>query len=95
MDKNTKPTSATVAHAVTIGINRGDRQYAICVLDSDGEILREDSIANTLDALSQLAEGYPQATGIIETGTHSPWISWHLEACGLKVLVANACKLRS
>src|SRR5207247_9699980 len=31
---------------------------------------------------------------VLETGTHSPWISRLLEACGHEVLVANARQLR-
>jgi transposase len=30
----------------------------------------------------------------VETGTHSPWVSRHLEECGHEVLVANARRLR-
>ena len=31
---------------------------------------------------------------VIEVGTHSPWVSRVLEACGHEVLVANARKIR-
>ena len=95
MSKTPTKHRKTNAASFTIGIDLGDRKHAICVLDDQGDIVREDSISNTREALSKLADQYPAATAIIETGTHSPWISWHLEACGLKVLVANARKLRA
>ncbi|MCH8219343.1 MAG: transposase [Planctomycetes bacterium] len=38
---------------------------------------------------------YAGAVVVIETGTHSPWVSRELKALGCKVLVANARKVRA
>ena len=76
-----------------IGVDLGDRKHHYCVTDKDGNILEESSLANTRNALSNLVEKYPQPILAMETGTHSPWISRHLESLGVKVYVANAREL--
>lgn len=78
----------------TIGIDLGDRQHAVCVLHQSGEIAEELTIRNTREDLSALS-GYAGSTAIMETGTHSPWVSRYLQQMGLKVIVANARKVRA
>lgn len=78
-----------------IGIDLGDKKHAICVIDQDGNILKEYFIYNRPDDLEQLSKDYPKALMAMEVGTHSPWISRLLEGLGHKVLVANARKLRA
>ena len=50
-------------------------------------------ITNTRACLEALASRFPGATLIMETGTHSPWVSRLFEARGHRVLVANARKV--
>ena len=78
---------------LTIGLDLGDRRHTVCVLDEAGEILAEEAIANTRETLTAFGARYPRATFIMETGTHSPWVSRLLTALGHPVLVANARKL--
>ncbi len=80
---------------LTIGIDLGDRRHAVCVIDKNGQILLEETLANTRACLEQLSQRYPAATLAMETGTHSPWISRLFEARGHRVYVANARKLRA
>ncbi len=80
---------------VTIGIDLGDRRHAVCVLSAAGEILAEDNITNCRESLTAFAQHHPGATFVMETGTHSPWVSRLLEALGHPVIVANARKLRA
>jgi transposase len=80
---------------VTIGLDLGDRRHHVCVLSASGEILAEEMFANTRECLNTFAARYPGATFIMETGTHSPWVSRLLEQRGHRVLVANARKLRA
>lgn len=80
---------------VTIGLDLGDRRHHVCVLTASGEIIAEEVLPNTRECLSAFAARYPGATIIMETGTHSPWVSRQLEQCGHAVLVANARKLRA
>jgi len=55
----------------------------------------EEVIPNTRECLTTLVQRFPEATVVMETGTHSPWVSRHLEAQGHRVVVANARKLRA
>jgi transposase len=80
---------------VTIGLDLGDRRHAACVLSTGGEILAEETIPNTRECLTAFAQRQPGATFVMETGTHSPWVSRLLESLGHPVLVANARKLRA
>lgn len=88
-------TTQNKSDLVTIGLDLGDRRHHYCVLDVAGTIRTEAVIPNTRECLTQRAERFPCATFIMETGTHSPWISRLLEACGHRVIVANARKLRA
>lgn len=85
----------TKTEKVTIGLDLGDRRHHVCVLDGRGKIREEESIANTRECIASVAARYPRATFIMETGTHSPWVSRLLEARGNPVIVANARKLRA
>jgi len=77
-----------------IGVDLGDRKHQICVTDKDGTILVEEKVTNDRDALSELAETYPESLVALEVGTHSPWISRFLEALGMTVVVANPRKVK-
>jgi len=83
------------ANQVTIGWDLGDRRIAVCVLSAGGEILAEESVVNTRACVAAYAQRWPGALMVMETGTHSPWISRLLESLGHCVLVANARKLRA
>gem|GEM_PF-2732717 len=65
----------------------------MCVLNGSSEIVAEEVLPNTRECLAAYAARYPRATFIMETGTHSPWVSCLLEQQGHRVLVANARKL--
>src|SRR3569833_3119082 len=80
---------------LTNGLDLGDRKHHACVLDASGEICAEEVITNTRECVAQFAERYARATFIMETGTHSPWVSRLLETQGRRVIVANVRKLRA
>lgn len=77
-----------------IGLDLGDKWSRYCVLDSAGVILEEDRVRSTSEALRELFGDLPSTRIVIETGTHSPWVSRVLEGVGHSVVVANARKLR-
>lgn len=79
----------------TIGIDLGDRNHHVCVLDEAGEIIAEEVIANTREVLTAFLNRYSGATVVMETGTHSPWVSRLVTALKHPVIVANARKLRA
>jgi transposase len=88
-------TPIPAVEKLTIGIDLGDRQHAVCVLSPAGEILAEETLPNSRECLTAFAQRHPAATFVMETGTHSPWVSRLLQALGHEVIVANARKLRA
>ncbi len=58
----------------TVGLDLGDRKHAVCVLDANGEILKEESITNSRDNLAALSRRNPGALMVMEVGMQSPWI---------------------
>ena len=98
----TSPTPSIVSNSTpavvsgfTLGLDLGDRQHHVCVLNASGQIVREDSLPNTRTALARLLTDFPRATVALEAGTHSPWISRFLTSLGATVLVANPRKLHA
>ena len=83
------------SNTYTIGLDLGDRRHHACVLDAAGEIVAEEVVVNTSAGLTAFCARYPGATIVMETGTHSPWISRLLAAAKHPVIVANARKLRA
>ena len=79
---------------LTIGVDLGDRWSSYCVLDEAGEILLEQKLATTPEAMKQAFEKIPRSLMALETGTHSPWISRLLKELGHQVLVAHAQKVQ-
>src|SRR5271168_1246395 len=88
-------STPVVASGFTLGLDLGDRQHHVCVLDTTGQIVREGVLPNTRPALAQLLTEFPRATLALEAGTHSPWISRYLTELGAKVIVANPRKLHA
>lgn len=79
----------------TIGIDLGDRQHEVCVIDHKGGIVETIAIGSDRDALRRLAKKYPKVRVIIECGAQSPWISRYLKQLGMEVIVANPRKVRA
>ena len=78
----------------TAGLDLGDRNSLLVVLDGKGQIVEESRLATREEALRRRFSGCPRMRIALETGMHSPWVSRVLEECGHEVLVANSRKLR-
>ena len=89
------PPPPAVPSGFTLGLDLGDRQHHVCVLDAAGNIVRDTALPNTRPALAQLLADFPRSTVALEAGTHSPWISRYLTDLGAHVLVANPRKLHA
>jgi transposase len=71
------------ARPSAIGMDLGDKTSRYCVLDEEGEIVREDSVAQRRRRCCRCSEvGWMPVA--IEVGTHSPWVSRLLKSIGLK-----------
>src|SRR5215470_6328849 len=79
---------------LTIGLDLGDRSSFNCVLDEAGEILLEQRLPTTPEAMKQTFGRMLRTRIAMETGTHSPWESRLLTALGHEVIVAHAQNVR-
>src|ERR1700681_2279006 len=81
-------------HKLTIGLDLGDRWSFYCVMDEAGQIIVEQKLATTPEAMKQTFGKIPRSLIALETGTHSPWVSRLLAELGHEVLVAHAQKVQ-
>lgn len=94
-DSRTVESQATEStELLTIGIDLGDRKSHYCVLDDSGEVLSEGRFQTTEAGFERQFEHLDPNRIVIETGTHSGWVSRLLESWGHEVYVANARKVR-
>ena len=75
---------------LTIGMDLGDRFTYYCVLDEAGEVMVEQKLPTTRQAMKQVFGGMPSSRVALETGAHSPWVSRQLTPLGREVIVAHA-----
>src|ERR1700716_472343 len=79
---------------LTIGVDLGDRWSFYCVLEEAGQIILEQKVPSTPEAMKQTFSRIPQSRIALETGTHSPWVSRLLTELGHEVIVAHAQKVQ-
>src|ERR1700693_5013964 len=79
---------------LTIGMDLGDRFTYYCVLDEAGEVMVEQKLATTKQAMKQVFGRMPRSRVALETGAHSPWVSRQLTELGHEVIVAHARNVR-
>src|SRR3990170_3792185 len=77
-----------------IGLDLGDRQSHLVILDQGGELVEEARLPTTQASLAHKFSGIPACRVAIEVGAHSRWVSALLPRLGHEVLVADARKLR-
>ena len=87
-------TTATTISARTIGVDLGDQMSHYCILDEQGNVVSEGTLRTTEAGFREQFRHTPRARIVLETGTHSPWVSRLLEQLGHEVLVANARQVR-
>jgi transposase len=79
---------------LTIGLDLGDRSSWYCVLDERGELQAEGKVSTTAKAMCEAFQRMPRSRIVLETGTHSPWVSRVLSELGHEVIVAHARNVR-
>jgi transposase len=80
---------------MTAGLDIGDKYSYLCLIDQQsGEVIEEGRLRTSPETFERRFASEQPLRIAIEAGTHSPWASRVLEACGHEVLVANARKLR-
>jgi len=84
-----------MASSITVGMDMGDKNHSVCVLDSECEVQQRTSVTNTARAIQKYFAKLPPCRIALEAGTHSGWVSRILEGMGHEVLVGNPRKLRA
>lgn len=79
---------------VVMGIDLGDRFSNYAVIGVEGSVVEEGRVATRAETLSSLLKGVVRMRVVIETGTHSPWVSRLITAEGHEAVVANARKVK-
>ncbi len=78
-----------------VGLDLGDRQSHLVMLNPVGEVVEETRLPSTRIAIQRRFSTLPAARVAMEVGAHSRWVSHLLRQLGHEVLVANARKLRA
>jgi transposase len=84
-----------VKPAWTIGVDLGDKRSQVCVLDAEGEVLEEGSIATSKAGFEHRFKSMQLSRVVLETGTHANWVHDVVKQLGHEVVVANARKVRA
>jgi len=92
--KESGTTGKRAKRKLTVGIDLGDRRSRYCILDEQGEVLAEGSVATTKRGFAQIFGSKPRSRLALEVGTHSPWVSRYLSDLGHEVIVANPRRVR-
>ena len=66
---------------ITIGVDLGDRTSRYCVIEGNGEVVSEGSVATTRIAMREKFGGLGHCRIALEVGPHSLWVS--RLACGI------------
>jgi len=69
--QRTEHNAPTPGNQKTIGIDLGDRWSRYCILGGDGQIVEEDRIPTSTDALERAFKKMSATRVVVETGTHS------------------------
>lgn len=96
MKKSSKKSvsSKTMSEEVAaIGLDLSDRTGRFYAIDEEGLKIAEGTVLLVAPELQRWAMTIRKTVIAIEAGTHSPWISRLLEACGHEVIVANPVKV--
>lgn len=79
---------------LTIGLDLGDRSSFYCVLNGTGEVILEERVATSPEAMKKTFQSMPASRIALETGTHSPWVSRLLTELGHEAIVAHSRNVR-
>lgn len=78
--------NSTTESDFTIGMDLGEKNHEVCVLDADGVVIGRVKVGCSPEAVAKFFELHRGALVAMETGTHSRWASRMAEAAGLSVL---------
>jgi transposase len=79
---------------LTIGVDLGDKTSRYCIIDSNGEVVKEAGVATTRKGIREKFGELKRSRIALEVGPHSPWVSRLLAELGHEVIVANPRQLK-
>jgi len=79
---------------LTVGLDLGDRSSFYCVLNGAGEVIVEEKVTTSPEAMKKTFGKMPRSRIALETGRHSPWVSRLLSDLGHEAIVAHARNVR-
>lgn len=74
----------------TVGVDLGDKFSYACVLSADGQVVSRFRFSTTQAGFRGRFGRRPRSRVVVETGTHSPWVSRLLKGFGHELIVANS-----
>lgn len=92
--RSAKRVKVRVQTPITIGMDLGDKSSRYCLLNEQGEVIKEGVVATTKKGLQRAFGAKKRCRMALEVGTHSPWVSRLLSQLGHEVIVANARQVR-
>jgi transposase len=96
MKKSTKKGGRTEpmwSGVASIGMDLSDRSAEFHALDGKANTIGTGKVSMLWPEVQRWASQIPATVITIEAGTHSPWLSRVLNACGHEVIVANPVKV--
>lgn len=78
---------------ITIGVDLGDRDSAVCEVDRKGRVVRRGTVRTSRATLREYFAGRERCRVVLEAGTHSSWVAREVEAQGHEVIVANPSRI--
>jgi hypothetical protein len=79
--------------AFYIGIDLGDKNSDVCVLDPRGEVGKEFRLRMKEEAFREYFASIPRSRVAVEAGGQSRWVAEVVEKCGHEVYVSNTRKV--
>ena len=88
-----KQAEAKETFAFQIGIDLGDTNCEVCVLDQQGEFVKSFGLPMKSASFEESLTSIGRSRIAIEAGGQSRWVAEVIERCGHKVFVANSRKV--
>lgn len=85
---------STKQGSLMIGMDLGDKTSRFCMLNQQGEVVKENAAATSKKGMAEAFGSIPRSRVAIEAGTHSPWVDRMLKSLGHEVIVANPRQLQ-
>lgn len=87
-------TMIEAAKGMTVGLDLGDRDAVVAMVNPKGEVVEEVRLKLTEPAVRSYLSRKPRCRVVLEAGTHSPWVTRLLMGLGHEVVVLDPRKVR-